>query len=332
MSYTHFTEKERYVISHLKLAEFSDREIGRRLGRHHTSISREIDRNRPTYADDAVYWYYVTQPVAEIRRHKARSHRRQKYPPLVEYVEKKLRLDWSPEAISGRLRLDYPNDKRMRISHETIYSWIYLDASQDGDLHNHLRRRHKKRRRQTRYGSGRRYIPGRVSIAERPPVVETRERFGDWEGDSLEGAKGTGSLATHVERKSRYLLAAKLSDKKAATMTEESAKSFYRIPRNLRQTLTVDNGKEFSQFKELEKRTGLFVYFADPYAAWQRGTNENTNGILRFYFPKGTDFRKVTDNKLESVVRKINNRPRKCLNYRTPHEVMQFAQSGALVT
>ena len=332
MSYTHFTEKERYVISHLVLAKVSYREIGRRLGRHHASISREINRNRPTYADDAVYWYYVTQPVAEKRRHKARSQRRQKHLPLVEYVEKKLRLDWSPEAISGRLRLDYPNDNRMRISHEAIYRWIYLDAVQDGDLHDHLRRRHKKRRRQTRYGSGRRFIPGRVSIAERPSVVDIRERFGDWEGDSLEGAKGTGSLATHVERKSRYLLAAKLLDKKAATMTEQSTKSFCRIPRTLRQTLTVDNGKEFSQFKELEKRTGLLVYFADPYAAWQRGTNENTNGILRFYFPKGIDFREVSDKKLESVVRKINNRPRKCLNYRTPHEVMQDAQSGALVT
>jgi IS30 family transposase len=330
MSYTHLTEKERYVISHLKSAKFSLREIARRLGRHHTSISREIKRNGPTYSPDAVYWYYFTQPVAEKRRHKARSHRRQKYLPLVKYIQEKLKLDWPPEAIAARLRLDYPDDERMRISHETIYRWIYLDASQDGKLHTHLRRRRKKRRRQTRYGSGRRFIPGRVSIAERPSVVETRERFGDWEGDSLEGAKGTGSLATHVERKSRYLLAAKLPDKKAATMTEQSSKSFYRIARTLRQTLTVDNGKEFSQFKELENQTGLSVYFADPYAAWQRGTNENTNGILRFYFPKGTDFRKVSVKHLESVVKKINNRPRKCINYRTPHEVMLEAQRGAL--
>jgi IS30 family transposase len=330
MSYTHLTEKERYVISHLKSAKFSLREIARRLGRHHTSISREIKRNGPTYSPDAVYWYYFTQPVAEKRRHKARSHRRQNYMPLVKYVEEKLKLDWSPEAIAGRLLLDYPHDERMRISHETIYRWIYLDAGQYGHLHKHLRRRHKKRRRQTRYGNGRRFIPGRVSIAERPPVVETRERFGDWEGDSLEGAKGTGSLATHVERKSRYLVAAKLPDKKAATMTEQSAKSFSRIAETLRQTLTVDNGKEFSQFKELENQTGLSVYFADPYAAWQRGTNENTNGILRFYFPKGTDFRKVSEKTLESVVGKINNRPRKCLNYRTPHEVMLEAKIGAL--
>ena len=332
MSYTHFTEKERYVISHLRLANFSVREIGRRLGRHHTSISREIKRNSPKYADDAVYWYHVAQPVAEKRRHKARSHRRHNHQLLVEYVMDKLKLDWPPEVIAARLQLDFPEDERMRISHETIYRWVYLNASQNGDLYNQLRRRHKKRRRQTQYGGGRRFLPGRVSISERPMVVETRERYGDWEGDTLEGAKGTGALATHVERKSRYLLAAKLSNKKAATMTEESTKSFKRVPKVLRQTLTVDNGREFSQFKELEKWTGLTVYFADPYAAWQRGTNENTNGILRFYFPKGADFQNVSIKKLEMVVRKINNRPRKCLNYQTPYEVFYQATSGALRT
>lgn len=332
MSYTHFTEKERYVISHLKSAKFSIREIARRLGRHHTSISREIKRNGPKYTDYAPYWYYVAQPVADNRRHKARSHRRQNHQPLVNYVMEKLRLDWPPEVIAAKLQLDFPDDERMRISHETIYRWIYLDASQAGNLYSHLRRRHKKRRRQTQYGSGRRFIPGRVSISERPTIVETRERYGDWEGDSMEGAKGTGGLATHVDRKSRYLLAAKLLDKKAITMTEASIKSFNRLPKAFRQTLTVDNGKEFSKFKELEKGTGLTVYFADPYAAWQRGTNENTNGILRFYFPKGIDFQNISIKELENVVRKINNRPRKCLNYQTPHEVFYEASSGALRT
>lgn len=330
MSYTHITEKERYVISHMNIAGFSLREIGRRLGRDHTSIMREIKRNRPTYADDAVYWYYATQPIALLRRHKARSHCRQNHQPLIEYVEDKLSLEWPPEAIAARLRLDYPDDERMRISYETIYRWIYLDASQDGTLHNHLRRRHKKRRRQTRYGSGRRFIPGRVSIDQRPAIVDTRERFGDWEGDTMEGAKGTGGLATHVERKSRYLVAAMLSDKKAATMNAQSIKSFWRIPRAMRQTLTVDNGKEFSQFKELESKTGLTVYFADPYAAWQRGTNENTNGLLRHYFPKGTDFQKISEEDLDIIIKKVNHRPRKCLNYRTPHEVFHQASRGAL--
>ena len=332
MSYTHLTEHERYVISHLKIADYPLREIARRLGRHHTSISRELKRNKPDYADDAVYWYTASQPTAEERKHKPRSHCRQDHPKLVKYVERKLKLDWPPEAISAKLRIDYPLDQRMRISHETIYRWIYIDANQGGDLHSHLRRRHKRRRRQTRYGSGRRFIPGRVPIGERPEIVNTRERYGDWEGDSLEGAKGTGGLATHVERKSRFLLAAKLVDKKAATMTTASVDAFRKLPGTLRQTLTVDNGKEFSQFKELEQHTGLAVFFADPYAAWQRGSNENTNGILRFYFPKGTDFSKVSEQHLERVIRRINNRPRKCLNYRSPHEVMRELVGGALVT
>lgn len=330
MSYSHITEKERYVITHLRLARYSLREIARRLGRHHSSISREIKRNKPGLAPDAVYWYGGTQPVADTRRHKARSYRRQSYNPLVEYVERKLRLDWPPEAIAARIKIDYPDDQRMRISHDTIYRWVYLAAEQGGDLHNHLRRRHKKRRKQKRYGSGRRFIAGRVPIHERPAIVAERQRFGDWEGDTLEGARGSGGLATHVERKSRYLIAAKLTDKKAATMTAETSRVFTRLPRVMRQTLTVDNGSEFSQFKELERKTGLKVFFADPYAAWQRGTNENTNGLLRYYFPKGTDFQKVSEEEIELTVKKVNHRPRKCLNYRTPHEVFFQTSRGAL--
>lgn len=330
MSYTHLTEKDRYVISHLRLAGYSDREIGRRLGRHHTSIGREIKRNGSEYVPDAVYWYESTHPKAVKRQHMARGYRRQSHRPLVEYVKGKLRLDWPPEAIEARICIDYPNDERMRISHETIYRWIYLDASQDGDLHKHLRRRHPRRRKQKRYGSGRRFIPGRVSIDQRPVIVETRERIGDWEGDTLEGAKGKGALATHVERKSRYLIAAKLADKKAATMNAKSVTSFQKLPRPLRQTLTVDNGKEFSLFKELEAKTGLTVYFADPYSAWQRGTNENTNGLLRFYFPKGTNFLAITEEELDLTIEKVNRRPRKCLNYQTPHEVFFQKLRGAL--
>ena len=327
MSYHHFSTKEQYVISHMVLADFSLRKIGRELGRHHTSISREIARNRPTYADDAVYWYDAAEHFAKERRHKAR-HRRRQHERLVAYVKEKLKLDWSPEAIAGRLQVDYLDNETMRISPETIYRWIYRDTRNKGNLHHHLRRRHKYRRRQKRYGSGRRFIPGRVSIDLRPPIVGTRNRFGDWEGDTMEGGKGSGGLATHVERKCRYLLAAKLTDKKAVTMTQQSIRYFRKIPRRLRQTLTLDNGKEFTQFKELERKTGLKVYFADPYSAWQRRTNENTNGLFRQYFPKGTDFRTVSEKEVAIVVKKLNNRPRKCLNYQTPYEVYCQALHG----
>ena len=191
-------------------------------------------------------------------------------------------------------------------------------------------RSHKKRRRQRRYGTGRGLIPGRVSIDKRPDLVATRQRFGDWEGDTVEGAKGSGHITTHVERKSRYLIAAKLTNKAAAVTATAVTSAFRRIPKALRHTLTLDNGKEFARFRDIEKHTGLTVYFADPYSAWQRGTNENTNGLLRRYFPKGLDFRNITQETLASAVKKLNHRPRKCLDYQTPHEVFQEARRGAL--
>ena len=332
MSYSHLTSEERYVISHLVLYGLSLREIGRRLNRHHTTISRETKRNRPTYADDAVYCYDAAQFFVDQRKRMPHHAIRQSNPRLVHYVKCKLAQDWSPEQIASRLTVDYPNSKTMRICYETIYQWIYSDAMNGGDLYTHLRRHHKRRRKQRRYGSCRGLIPGRVSISERPEAVDNRKRFGDWEGDTLEGAKGSGGIASHVERKSRYLITAKLYDKSAETMTIASVKAFRRVPKVMRKTLTVDNGKEFAYFKQIEKKTGLCVYFADPYSAWQRGSNENTNGLIRQYFPKGTNFNDITNNDLAFVLKKLNHRPRKCLNYQTPHEVFYSAIRGALAT
>ncbi len=332
MSYCHLSSEERYVISHLVLYDLSLREIGRRLQRHHSTISREIKRNRPTYADDAVYWYDAAKEYADQRKRIAHHWIRKSKPLLVHYVQRKLMQDWSPEEIAGRLIVDYPDNELMRISHETIYQWIYADAVNGGDLYTHLRRYHKRRRKQRRYGSLRGLIPGRVSISQRPEAVESRARFGDWEGDTVEGAKGSGAIASHVERKSRYLVAAKLTDKAANTMTIASARAFGRIPKLMRKTLTVDNGKEFARFKQLEEKTGFCIYFADPYSAWQRGCNENTNGLIRQYLPKGTNFKNITNKQLAIIVKKLNHRPRKCLSYQTPHEVIQQAIPGAAAT
>jgi len=332
MSYTHLSSKERYVISHLVHYGLSLREISRLLQRHHTTISREIKRNRPTYADDAVYSYDAAQFFVDQRKRMPHHAIRQSNPQLVHYVKCKLAEEWSPEQIASRLSVDYPNSKTMRICHETIYQWIYSDTINGGDLYTHLRRHHKRRRKQRRYGSCRGLIPGRVSISKRPEAVDNRKRFGDWEGDTIEGAKGSGGIASHVERKSRYLVTAKLSDKTAETMTIASVKAFRRVPRVMRKTLTVDNGKEFAYFKQLEKKTGFSIYFADPYSAWQRGLNENTNGLIRQYFPKGTNFKDITNKNLALVVKKINHRPRKSLNYQTPHEVFYSAIRGALAT
>jgi IS30 family transposase len=331
MSYTHLSRQERYFIYHMVLYGLSHREIGRRLGRHHTTIARELARNGPVYRA----WVYLDGPAqerAETRRRQVRHRRKRSHARLYGYVIDRLQQQWSPEAIAGRLVLDFAGDERMRVSAEGIYRWIYEEASHGGQLYEHLRRRHKKRRRQRRYGSGRSRFAGRVSIAERPSVVDERTRYGDWEADSVEGKKGSGALATHVERRSRFLIAAKLVDKRAETFTEQSIRAFRRIRRAMRQTLTVDNGSEFARHQNFKNRCGLDVFFADPYSAWQRGTNENTNGLLRQYFPKGTDFGQVTPRALATVVSKLNNRPRKCLGYRTPREVFLEAQRGALGT
>ena len=329
MSYVQLTSEERYVIYHLKLYRLSLREIARRLGRHHTTISRELKRNGPIIPSWP-YWHQGAHQQAMARRKIPRHYRRRSHAPLLRYVERKLHDDWSPDVIAARLQQEYPADYRMRVSIETVYRWVYRDASQGGQLFTCLCRCHKRRRRQRRYGTGRGLIPGRISIHMRPDLVATRQRFGDWEGDTLEGAKGSGHVTTHVERKSRYLIAGKLDNKTAVETAQTATAAFRRIPEELRHTLTLDNGKEFARFKDIEENTGLTVYFADPYSAWQRGTNENTNGLLRRYFPKGMDFRNVTEKTLAEVVKKLNHRPRKCLGYRTPHEVFMDACRGAV--
>jgi len=329
MPYTHLTEKERYVIYHLRLMRLGFREIGRRLGRHHMTISREVKRNGRRIG---CYWDEPAHKWAMERRQQPRHTRRHSNKALRDYVLIYLNEDWSPATIAGRLKIDFPRSRRMRISAEAIYRWVYQDAVEGGSLYQHLLRRHKRRRRQWRYGTRRGLIPGRVSIHDRPAGIALRHRFGHWEGDSVEGLKGSGGIATHVERKSRLLLAGKLRDKRAETFNHASIKAFVGLPARWRKTLTVDNGKEFAHFKQIEKSTGMVVYFADPYSPWQRGTNENTNGLLRHYFPKGIDWRTVTDKQLASVVEKLNNRPRKCLGYQTPLEVFIKNTAGALGT
>ena len=329
MSYVQLTSEERYVIYHLKLYRLSLREIARRLGRHHTTISREIKRNGPIIPT-WVYWHQGAHQQALARRKIPRHFRRYAHVPLVRYVERGLRADWSPDVIAASLKQTWPDDTRMRVSIETVYRWVYRDARLGGQLFNCLCRCHKKRRRQRRYGTGRGLIPGRIGIDKRPELVATRQRFGDWEGDTVEGAKGTEHITTHVERKSRYLIAGKLADKTAEVTSKAVTKAFRKIPLALRHTLTLDNGKEFAKFHDIERDTRLTIYFADPYSAWQRGANENTNGLLRRYFPKGTDFKNVTEKTLAEVVKKLNHRPRKCLGYQTPHEVFMKARRGAV--
>lgn len=325
MSYRQINKYERYMIYKLKERGFGPREIGRYLNRSASTISRELKRNQGFVS---VYWYEMANIFARQRRKQAIRPTKQNNSVLYNYILDKLRRGWSPELISGRLAREYPDDPEMRISHETIYRWVYNEAKEGGTLYRHLVRCRKKRRKRRKRLSLRGKIPGRIGIEHRPKIVEERSRFGDWESDTMVGPRGTGGgLATHVDRMSRFLIAVKLQDKRAKTYSDCTLKAFQAISKEKRKTMTVDNGSEFSDFKRIERRLRLKVYFADPYASWQRGTNENTNGLLRRYFPKGTDFTKITQEMVANVVTKLNNRPRKCLKYQTPHEVF-FEQPG----
>ena len=324
MSYTHLTERERYVISHLNTSGISKREIGRRLNRSHTTISRELARNSLAISR---YWYIFSQPMADARKPIPRHTKRESNKRLMRYILSKLQQQWSPEQIACRVAQDHRDDQSMRISHEGLYKLIYRNAKQGGDIYSQLRRR-----KQAGYGSERGLIANRKRIAERPACVNLKNRYGDWEGDTVIGIQGTGAILTNVERKSRYLITAKLQDKQAIPLANACIQLFKNIKAALRQTLTVDNGKEFAAFKKIEEKTNLDIYFADPYSSWQRGCNENTNGLLRQYFPKGTDFTTMTEKQLAQATRRINNRPRKCLGYRTPSEVFWAASRGALAS
>ena len=327
MPYTHLTSYERYCIAHMHAYKVSLRTIAERLSRSPSTISRELIRNKPPHA---VYWYEAAERYVKQRKSNPRTQKRRTHTLLYELVVVNLRQGLSPELISGRLKREYRSQK-MQVSHETIYQWILADAKRGGDLYVSLVRHHKNRLRQRR-SCKRRLFEGRVSICKRPKIVGDKTRFGDWESDTMEGGKSKGGLATHVERKSRFLVAGKVINKRSDTFMQTSIKLFKCIKPKFIKTFTVDNGSEFSKFKMLESTTAGKVYFADPYAPWQRGLNENTNGLLRRFFPKGCDFHEISDKVIKQTVEKLNHRPRKCLNFRTPYEVLFKIKTVALRT
>ncbi len=331
MPYQQLNEQERYVICHMRLAGLKPAQIARRLGRHRGTIGREIGRNSSPHG--AGYFYDTAIRLARRRRDRANRRYKLDDTPLGECVRDGLRQRWSPQQIAGRLkrdRHDSGGDSAMRITHETIYRWVYRRSAMGETWHEQLRRRRRKRRRRCARRENRGRIPCRVGIEQRPDVVDRRSRFGDWEADTMQGAKGKGALATHVERRSRYLLTRKLADQRAETFSHATVQAFRTIPGKLRKTLTCDNGKEFARFKTIERRLDFAVYFANPYAAWERGANENTNGLLRDFFPKGIDFTRVSHARVARAQRMLNNRPRKCINYRTPPEVLNALPGVAL--
>lgn len=317
MGYSHLSIDEREVILKMRENNKTLEEIGWKLGRPRSTISRELQRNVSSTGE---YKAHLAEKYYQRRREQSKEPYRLNYEPLLEYLKSKLDQYWSPEQICGKVKLEYPQDSTMRTCPSTIYRWLRADRNADGKYYQKLR--HGLRKRRKRYGSteNRGQIQDRRMIDQRPKVVENRSRTGDWESDSVVGRKHKGYIATHVERKSRYTQATKLASKSAEDYTIATLEIFKKIPSAKVKTFTVDNGKEFAHFKEMEKALAAKVYFANPYHSWERGTNENTNGLLRQFFPKGTDFNLVSQKEIDTAINLLNNRPRKCLKYRTPAE------------
>jgi len=315
MGYTHLTAEERYQIDDLLREGFSQSLIAKKLGRSGSTLSRELNRNkggrgwRPRQAENLASERLSTRGAKNVKRVSAEAW---------DYAKKHLKEDqWSPEQIQGRLKLKGLES----ISHETIYQRILEDKKNGGSLYTELR---CKKKRKKRYGSSRgkrSSIPGRIDIDARPAIVETRERLGDWEGDTVIGTHTRGAvIATMVERKSRFTRLVKAKNKTTVEVINKINERMQPIAR-LVHTVTLDNGKEFSLHKKLSNELKTKIFFAKPYHSWERGLNENTNGLVRQYFPKKISFDNISEAAIQEVENKLNNRPRKCLGYRTPFEI-----------
>ncbi len=323
MLYSHLSPFERCHIEVLLQWGWSIRRMARELERSPSTLSRELARNRRPLAR-----YRAVRAQQAYRQRRGRSVRPRKLAangPLRRYVEAKLREKWSPDQIAQSLRRHVPRDRAMRISHETIYTFVYADKGANGTLYQHLRQAHRKRRRRGNARGMRGLLPGRVGIEERPKIVESRRRTGDWEADLVLGRQSGPAILTLVERKHGYLLARKVHDRRAHTVGRAIKDAFRAVPDALIKTITFDNGKEFAHFKTLEAELNVLAFFAHPYAAWERGTNENTNGLLRQYIPKNADLHQLEQAHLNRITEALNNRPRNRLNYRSPAETFQKA-------
>ena len=317
---SHLTVDEREIIAHMHRTGKMQVQIAQRLGRDKSTISRELRRNRSRNG----YWAVAAQRRAQRRRSQRPWVAKMKRPQTRRFVQQRLRWRWSPDEIAGRSRDDFRGDRRRCISHQTIYTWIRSEQAAGRQWQRYLRRLGRKRPAPENRGR----IRASVSIEGRPAVVDRRSRYGDWEGDTIVGANHRGGAVTLVDRKSGYLLLGKVPDLRAATVRQAAARRYQAIPAALRKTLKLDNGKEFAEHEQLALEAALKIYFAKPYSAWQRGTNENTNGLIRQFFPKGTDLARIPEHRFTKVQQLLNDRPRKRLGYRTPNEVLASRLKG----
>jgi IS30 family transposase len=314
-NYKQLSQEQRYQIEILKKAGKNQKEIAELVGVSNSTVCRELKRNQGKRG----YRPKQAQIKANKRRKQAAKAIKMTE-DVIRTIEEKIRLDWSPEQVSGWLK----NNRGIAISHERIYQHIWADKCHGGTLFKHLRQGHKKRKKQ--YGSKdkRGQIRNRISIDERPDIVAQKTRLGDWEIDTVIGKNHQGALVTIVDRVSKFTLIKKVASKHAEVVTEATILLLQPyLDRTL--TITADNGKEFAGHEQIKEQLKADVYFAHPYHSWERGLNENTNGLIRQYFTKGSCFENITDEEVEAVMHKLNHRPRKTLNYKTPHAVF-FAE------
>jgi transposase, IS30 family len=304
----HLTFQERQFLYRLKRKGKPNPEIAELMGRDRSTIHRELKRN----AGQRGYRPKQAQRLADERRLASRRPHKMDDADVHRYVQDRLEKHWSPEQIAGRVPRDFPRTPARWLSRQTIYDWIHAERPQWQRLLRRGGRPPEKRGK----------LVDCVRIAGRPDVVNRRRRYGDWEGDTMVGKGRRSALVTLVERKSGYTRIGRVDSMKSDATMRAANGRLRDLPPSLRRSMTFDNGKEFAEHQQLTRRLGLEVYFADPYASWQRGVNENTNGLLRQFFPKGTDFTQISHRQVACVEQLINERPRKRLDYRTPEEIL----------
>jgi IS30 family transposase len=306
---SHFTFEERQFLYRLNRKGKSKREIAELIGRDRSTVYRELKRNmgRRGYRPKQAH-----RLASERRRASRRSHKLDN-PDAHRYVQERLEKYWSPEQIAGRVRRDFPRSPARWLSRKTIYDWI---RDRRPDWRGLLRRGGQPAEKRGK-------LTDCVRIEGRPQVINRRSRYGDWEGDTIVGKGRRSALLTLVERKSGYTRMSRVDGMKSDRTIRAAKGRLKHLPPALRRSLTFDNGKEFAEHRKLSCGLGLEIFFADPYASWQRGTNENTNGLLRQYFPKRTDFTQISHRRVTCVERLLNERPRKRLDYRTPAEILK---------
>ena len=308
----HLNFVERGVLYRLRMEGKGQAEIARVLGRHPSTICRELQRN----TGGRGYRPQQAQRKADERRLQCRRPRKMDDPRVKAYVQRRLNWFWSPDQIAHCAESDFSRDPAYQLSHQTIYNWI--EQQEDRREWKQCLRRGGRRLGPTKRGQ----LPACVSIEGRPKIVDGRRRYGNWEGDTVVGKGRRSGVLTAVERKSGYLCAAKLKSLQSDAVIQGARRRMGTLPSELRRTATFDNGKEFAQHEKLAELLELQVFFAKPYCAWQRGTNENTNGLLRQFFPKGTDFTRISHREVARAEKLLNERPRRRLGYRTPAEVL----------